>query len=260
MAEFIKNTENEEQKETELEIQEVQQEPQVDPATRVDSTMNWLDKMMNMLGKYSAKKLLQGVLLIFIVIFLGLFAFKPEMFFRSYNDFQKQEHNERMGQRTDVTPQIQDELDKLRKNYGVSWVSVWEFHNNTNNLDGLPFIFASLNYESMNPTLTPIAEQFDDVRVSLYPLVTYLRQKDVWYGTTEDLQAIDNTAYYRAKALGIKYLGFRLLRVEGMPNAAISFAFVEGSEMPENMNDFIQAWTNSGYNINSILSVRNNRK
>ena len=45
-----------------------------------------------------------------------------------------------------------------------------------------------------------------------------------------------------------------------MPNAAISFAFVEGSEMPENMNDFIQAWTNSGYNINSILAVKNNRK
>jgi hypothetical protein len=259
MAEFEKEQEVQEQ-ETQLEPQVEQETTQVNPKERVDTTMTWIDKVLGMLNKYSAKKVLQAILIIFVVVFIGLFAYKPEAIFRSYNDFQKQEHNERMGQRTDVTPQIQTELDKLRKSYGVSWVSVWEFHNNTNNLDGLPFIFASLNYESMNPALTPIAEQFDDVRVSLYPLVTYLRQKDVWYGTTEDLQAIDNTAYYRAKALGIKYLGFRLLRVEGMPNAAISFAFVEGSEMPENMNDFIQAWTNSGYNINSILSVRNNRK
>jgi hypothetical protein len=222
--------------------------------------MTWIDKVLGMLNKYSAKKMLQAILVVFVVIFLGLFAFKPESIFESYDNYKKQEHADGMDQRDDVTPTIQTELNALRKQYGASWVSVWEFHNNTNNLDGLPFIFASLNYESMNPALTPIAEQFDNVRVSLYPLVTYLKQNGIWYGTPEELQEIDHTAYYRAKALGIQYLGFKLMKVEGMPNAAISFAFVEGSEMPENMNDFIQAWTNSGYNINSILAVRNNRK
>lgn len=254
MAEFDK------EKETQETVLEPQTAQESNPKERVDASLKWIDKVLNMLNKYSAKKMLQAILVVFVVIFLGIFAFKPEAIFESYDRYQKQEHTERMGQRTDVTPQIQAELDKLRKTYGASWVSVWEFHNNTNNLDGLPFIFASLNYESMNPALTPIAEQFDDVRVSLYPLVTYLRQKDVWYGDVEALREIDSTAYFRAKALGIKYVGFRLMRIDGMPNAALSFAFVEGSDMPDDIDDFIQEWTNTAYSINSILAVKNGRK
>lgn len=250
-------------KEKEQEVQETTLEPQVNeeqhdggPVDRVDSTMKWLDKVLNMLNKYSAKKMLQAILVLFVVIFLGLFTFKPESIFKSYDDYKKQEHVEGMDQRDDVTPQIQDALDALRKKYNCSWVSVWEFHNNTNNLDGLPFIFASLNYESMNPALIPIADQFDDVRVSLYPFVTYLKKYGIWRGTPEELQEIDHTAYYRAKALEIQYLGFRVMKVEGMPNAVLSFAFVEGSELPDDMDSFVQDWTNTAYDINSILARR----
>lgn len=242
----------------EQEVQETKLEPQVEQSNngdKVDKAMKWVNKVMEMLNKYSAKKMLQGILIVFVIIFMALFAFKPETIFKSYDEYREKAHSERMDKRTNNTPLIQAELNTLRSKYNASWVSVWELHNNTNNLDGLPFIFASLNYESMNPGLVPIAEQFDDVRLSLYPISTYLRQHEMWYGDVEELKEIDYTAYYRAKALGIKYLGFRLMDADGSPNAVLSFAYVEGAELPD-MDDFVESWVMSSYKINGLLTVK----
>lgn len=251
MAEFDKKV----VEETKLEEQPVVQETTEEtPAGRVNATMSWVDKFLKMINKYSVKKILQAMLLLFLLVFLGLFTFKPEKIFETYENYRERTHNERMDRRTNNTPLIQNELDNLRVRYNASWVSVWELHNNTNNLDGLPFIFASLNYESMNPGLIPIAEQFDNVRLSLYPLSTYLREHEMWYGDVEGLKEIDYSAYYRAKALGISYVGFKLMQVEGAPNAVLSFAYVEGSEMP-NMEDFVQSWILASYKINGLLRI-----
>lgn len=264
MAEFIKNPETEQTQEVEETRLEQQaetgggntgaQEKDASPVHKANTVMSWLDKFLLMLNKYSAKKILEAMLFIVLMVLLGIFAFKPEVAFKSYDDYREKSHNERMEKRNNNTPLVQEELDRLRVRYDASWVSVWELHNNTNNLDGLPFIFASLNYESMYPGLTPIAEQFDNVRLSLYPLSTFLRKNEMWYGDVEDLKDIDYTAYYRAKALNIKYLGFTLMEVEHAPNAVLSFAFVEGME-PDDLEDFVQAWVRASYKINGLLTV-----
>lgn len=248
--------------EKEKELQETTLEPQVeqeknestDVKGNVDATMNWLDKALNLLNKYSAKKILQAILVVFVVIFMALFAFKPESIFKSYDEYKAKAHSERMDTRNNNTPLIQSELDNLRVRYGATWVSVWELHNNTNNLDGLPFIFASLNYESVKPGAIPISDQFGELRLSLHPLSTYLRKNDMWYGSVEELKEIDYSGYYRAKALDIEYLGFKIMDVEDSPNAALSFAFVEGTELP-NMEEFIASWVRTSYKINGLLTV-----
>ena len=81
----------------------------------------------------------------------------------------------------------------------------------------------------------------------------------MWFGSVEDLKEVDNSAYYRAKALGIKYLGFRLMEIEGSPNAMMSFAYVEGAEVL-NENELVQNWILSSYKVNSLLSVGGGQK
>ena len=259
MAEFDNEKNVEQLEETVLETREetpVQEEKHEEytPIEKVNTAMAGVEKSIDWIGKYGVKKVLQGILVITLIAFLAMFMFKPESFFKSYENYREKVHTERMDKRNDNTPLIQQELDNLRIRYDASWVSVWELHNNTNNLDGLPFIFASLNYESMNPGLIPIAEQFDNVRLSLYPLSTYLRKNDMWYGDVEGLKEIDYSAYYRAKALGIKYIGFKLMQVDKAPNAVLSFAYVEDAELP-NENDFVQAWMRASYKINGLLTV-----
>ena len=219
-----------------------------------NATIGWLGTIHNFIRENGFKKLFMDLITVCAVVFVALCIFQPNIISNRIEKYRETQHSERMNQRMNNTPLIQAELDKLRIQMDAAWVSVWELHNNTNNLDGIPFIFASLTYESMNPGMTPIAEQFDNVRLSLYPLSSYLREKEMWYGDVEKLKNIDNTAYYRAKALGITYLGFRLMEVEGAPNALLSFAFVEGSEIPRN-DTFIQSWVLTSYKVNSLLSV-----
>ena len=220
-----------------------------------NATIGWMEVIHKFIKKNGFKKLVMDVIAVCVVVFFGLWIFQPGIFSNRLDQYREQKHAEKMVERMNNTPLIQAELDKFRLQTDASWVSIWELHNSTNNLDGMPFLFASLTYESMNPVLTPIAEQFDNVRLSLYPLATFLRENEMWYGDVEALKDIDNTAYYRAKALGITYLGFRLMEIEGSPNAVMSFAYVEGADVPNERN-MVQTWIMSSYKVNGLLTVK----
>ena len=219
-----------------------------------NATIGWIGMIHKFITDYGLKKLVMDLLGVCVVVFIALWIFQPGIFSNRLDKYREARHAEKMVERMNNTPLIQAELDKFRLRTDASWVSIWELHNSTNNLDGMPFLFASLTYESMNPALTPIAEQFDNVRLSLYPLGSYLREKEMWFGDVEGLKDIDNSAYYRAKALGIKYLGFKLMEIENSPNAVMSFAFVEGARLPDE-NAMVQDWVMSSYKVNSLLSV-----
>lgn len=223
-----------------------------------NATIGWIGMIHRFITDYGLKKLVMDLLGVCVVVFVALWIFQPGIFSNRLDKYREARHAEKMVERMNNTPLIQAELDKFRLRTDASWVSIWELHNSTNNLDGMPFLFASLTYESMNPALTPIAEQFDNVRLSLYPLASYLREKEMWYGDVEALKEVDNTAYYRAKALGIKYLGFRLMEIEDSPNAVMSFAFVEGARLPDE-NAMVQDWVMASYKVNSLLSVGGKR-
>ena len=219
-----------------------------------NATIGWVETIHKFIHKNGFKKLVMDIIAVAIVVFIGLWIFQPGIFSNRMDQYREAKHAEKMVERMNNTPLIQAELDKFRLQTNASWVSIWELHNSTNNLDGMPFLFASLTYESMNPGLTPIAEQFDNVRLSLYPLSSYLREHEMWYGDVEVIKEIDNTAYYRAKALGITFLGFRLMEIEGVPNALMSFAFIEGTDVPPS-SDFVQSWVLTSYKVNSLLTV-----
>lgn len=224
-----------------------------------NATIGWVEVIHRFIKKNGFKKLVMDLIAVCVVVFIGLWIFQPGIFSNRLDQYREQKHSERMVERMNNTPLIQAELDKFRIKTDASWVSIWELHNSTNNLDGMPFLFASLTYESMNPALTPIAEQFDNVRLSLYPLGSYLREKEMWFGDVEALKDVDNSAYYRAKALGIKYLGFRLMEIDGSPNAMMSFAYVEGTDVLSE-SSLVQEWVMTSYKVNGLLSVNGNTK
>lgn len=219
-----------------------------------NATLGWMETIHKFIKKNGFKKLVVDLVAVCIVVFIGLWIFQPGIFSERLDQYREKQHAEKMVERMNNTPLIQAELDKFRLKFNASWVSIWELHNSTNNLDGMPFLFASLTYESMNPLLTPIGDQFDNVRLSLYPLASYLRENEMWCGDVEELKEIDNTAYYRAKALGIKFLGFKMMEIDGAPNAVLSCAFVEGVEVPP-LAEITQTCLYTSYKVNSLLLV-----
>ena len=219
-----------------------------------NATIGWIETIHKFVAKHGLKKLFMDLMLVAVVVLGAISYFQPGILVERMEKYKDEKHEARKEMRLDNTPKVQEELDKLRQQYNVSWAAVWELHNNTNNLDGLPFLFASLTYESMNPALTPIAEQFDNVRLSLYPLSTYLGKHEIWCGDVDSLQVIDNSAYHRAKALNIKYLGFKTIDINGETKFLISVAFVDGCEIPD-FEKLKQNCIYTSYKIGSLLSV-----
>jgi hypothetical protein len=219
-----------------------------------NATLGWMDTIHKFIAKNGFKKLIMDLMAVFITVFIALFMFQPGIFVERFKKYEDEQHEYRKELRTNNTPLVQEELDKLREQYNVSWAAVWELHNSTNNLDGLPFLFATLTYESMNPALTPIAQQFDEVRLSLHPLSTYLEKNEIWCGHVDELKEIDVAAYYRAKALNIEYLGFKLLSVDGEPKAVLSVAFVEGCTPPD-FNKLKESCYITSYKIGGYLTL-----
>lgn len=243
-----------ENEKTRLEEMELNSEKIEKVIKTTNATIGWVETVHKFITKLGFKKLVMDMLGVAIFVIVGLWLFQPGIFVERIERYKDQQHEYRKELRTNNTPLVQDELDKLRNQYNVSWAAVWELHNSTNNLDGMPFLFASLTYESMNPALTPIAEQFDNVRLSLYPLSTYLEKNEIWCGDVDSLKTIDNSAYHRAKALGIKYLGFKLLAVNGEPKALLSVAFVEDCEVPD-FEKLKGSCVYTSYKISSLLTI-----
>ena len=219
-----------------------------------NATFKWLDYVNKFITKNGIKRIFTSLFVVFSVVIGGIWLFDPGIFVDRIEKYKEEKHEERAEIRTTNTPLVQEELDRFRKQFNVSWAAVWELHNSTNNLDGLPFLFASLTYESMHPGLVPIASQFDEVRLSLHPLSTYLKENEIWCGNVEELQELDPASYYRAKALNIEYLGFKVITVNGAPKLLLSVAFVEGCDVP-NFEKLKESCVYTSYKIGGLLAV-----
>ena len=218
-------------------------------------TMNLVEKFLNMIDKYGVKKIFEAMLLVVLLIFLMIFSFNPDVVFKAYDEYKEKAHNTAMVERLDNTPLIQDILDDYRRDVDASRVAIFELHNSTNSLEGMPFLFASMTYESINPGLTSAAIEFDNLRLSLYPLATYLREHEVWYGKVDDLEPIDHIAWQRLKILNAKYVAFRLLEYEKMPNAVVVSVFNEGTEFKD-VESVIEKSYVMTYKVAGLLSVK----
>ena len=236
------------------------------PSEKIDSvirttnaTFRWIDSIVRFIKKHGIKQLAVSTMVVALFVFVILWIFQPGVFVDRFERYKEERHELRQEIRANNTPLVQEELNRLREQYNVSWAAVWELHNSTNNLDGLPFLFASLTYESMNPALTPIAQQFDELRLSLHPLSTYLEKNEIWCGQVDSLKTIDVAAYYRAKALNIEYLGFKLLTINGQPKAVLSVAFVEGCAVPD-FEKLRESCVYTSYKISSLLTIDGEKK
>lgn len=224
-----------------------------------NGTMNIMEKFLSLIDRFGIRKIFEAMLLVVLFVFLTIFAFKPESVFNAYDKYKETQHNERMVERLDNTPLIQETIDEYRNKVGASRVAVFELHNSTNSLEGMPFLFASMTYESINPALESAAKEYDNVRLSLHPIISYLRDNEVWYGKIEDLVELDHIAYQRLRVIEAKYVGFKLLETDRVPTALVVTIFNEGSNI-QNLKYVKEESFMMTYKVNALLSVKKKKK
>lgn len=198
-----------------------------------DSALNWVEKFLGLLSKYGFWKILWATIGVAIVSILLYFAFNWEEAFKLYDAWKSRMHDDNMELRVENGPKVQSLIDKLTYKVNASRVLVLELHNGVTSGGGLPFTKCSATYESLNIAVSPVAEQYQEVNMSLMPFTNFLFEHGYWCGDTEELLDIDKALYHKMKSNKTDH--FAACMIEGVNDKAIAFLIVSFDEPLEEL-------------------------
>lgn len=160
----------------------------------------------------------------FIDMFKGLFALvvsaavlfiflNPSYFLERYEQFKEKQHTENIDKRLEISPKINFILEKLLVSTKCDRSFVLEFHNGTDNLSGLPFLYADMTYEEIaNDNIEYIADLYNNVPLSKFPITQKLFENGYWYGGLDELSKIDKRLSSRIKINNGEWTALILLK------------------------------------------------
>ena len=207
-----------------MEQQELNQEKIEINIDNTDSALNWLERILILIKDYGPFKILGAALLISLVSSILYFTLNPTKLIEIYDEIKIEKHDKLMNLRMQMAPKIQSLTDKFTYGMGASRTVILELHNGNTGSSGLPFAKCSATYESLNIGKHPVAQQYQEVNLSLMPFAATLFDNGYWCGNTDDLEKIDRALYYKMKSNGTEH--FASCVVEGIDNKPIAFIIV----------------------------------
>lgn len=191
---------------------------------KIEKGFGFLDKALGMVEKYKIRTILKGVLIILIVAATIGFVNNPTWIFERYDEWQVKQHSEKMEKRLVNNEKVHILAEKLLYKVNADRVLVLELHNGVSSNSGLPFAKCSATYEALNEGVHPVADQYQDVNLSLMPFANKLIEQGYWCGNTEDLMKIDKALCYRM--LGNDTSHFAGCVIQGI-DKPLAFIFVK---------------------------------
>lgn len=197
--------------------------------------LGFLDKALGMVEKYKITTILKGVLIILIISATVGFINNPTWVFEKYDEWKEKEHNELIESRLVNTSKINNLLSKSLYKMNVDRIILLECHNGNNGIGGLPFAKCTATFEVLNDsdTIYPVANQYQEVNLSLMPFANYLFENGYWCGDISELKSIDRTLYHKMASNGTTH--FASAVIEGV-DAPLAFLFVSFSSLPDTHN------------------------
>lgn len=106
---------------------------------------------------------------------------------------QKLEHDKNLDTRDKISAPIQSKINHLKDFYRCSRVSVFEFHNSLVNLNGLPFKWYDLIYESVARGVHAVSYETRNMPFNiLLPIVTKVENGDTVLFSKDDIEDFYN--------------------------------------------------------------------
>ena len=193
-----------------------------------------IERLLELVKKYSFFDWLKSLTLIVIIAAIVGFISNPTWVFDKYEEWREKEHAERLERRFVNNEKLHILSEKLMYKVDATRVLICELHNGLENSAGLPFSKCSATYEAIAEGVVPVAEQYQNVNLSLMPFATFILEKGYWCGDTEALKEIDRGLYYKMKSNGTEH--FAACAVEGV-DKPLAIIFVSFDALPnENHN------------------------
>lgn len=105
----------------------------------------------------------------------------------------KEEHQNDLNTRDQVSIPIQNKINHLKDLYRASRVSIFEFHNSLSNLNGLPFLWYDVIYESIQKGIRPVSGETKNMPYNiLSPITSYIQDGNIKIFNQKDIENFYN--------------------------------------------------------------------
>lgn len=196
--------------------------------------LQWLNDALAIVDKYKIRTIFKAFfIMLLIAAFIG-FLKNPTWVFEQYDKWKEKEHTEALGQRLVNNEKLHISCEKLLYKVQADRVMILELHNGLENANGLPFSKCSATYEAIEQQVKPIAEQYQNVNLSLMPFVNTVFEKGYWCGDVEEILEIDKGLYYKMKSNGTEHFSACLIEGVDKPLAFLFVSFTEPIDTTHN--------------------------
>ena len=221
---------------------------------KIDKGIVWLERIMTMIEKYSIFQFFKGFFIILLTCLLVWFVTNPTYIFEKYEEWQRQAHSEKLEMRMKNNGKLQLLAEKLLYKIGADRVMILELHNGLSSNSGFPFAKCSATYEALNKGITPIANQYQDVNLSLVPFASELFNHTYWCGNVKDLESIDRGLTYKMLSNGTEHFAGCVIKGVDKPLAFIFVSF--GSIHEHNCSDVKNIIKSSTLELALLLELK----
>lgn len=153
----------------------------------ISAIVKYISEMINVITNHGIWKVLEVI----IITMMLTIALNPEIILKIAEKEKTELSKAKKEFRKTNDPIIRSELHDAIYEVNACRASVLEFHNGKENPSGLGFFYADMNYEIIKDEYSYISEQYTNINLSLLELPNILYKDGYWYGTVEDLKAID---------------------------------------------------------------------
>ena len=209
------------------------------------NVIGWLERLLKLQKDYGMERIISSIMLLFITIVVGLFAFNPKLLVNEIQKIQANQHQVAVEKRIKSDPQIREALLELRVALNADRTFIVEAHNGGSNLTSLPFLYVDMTYESVRSGLPFLEDEYKNVRLQRYGFCTFLYNSNYWSGDIEQLQEVDPVFYYRIKGDGVKHFTIMALYGETTVIGALGIEYCDSEPLDsESINRAAQKYGN----------------
>ena len=209
---------------------------------------------MTLIEKYSIFQFLKGFFIILLTCLLVWFVTNPTYLFEKYDEWRNNSHSQKLELRLKNNGKLQLMAEKLLYKIGADRVMILELHNGLSSNSGFPFAKCSATYEALNKGITPIANQYQDVNLSLVPFASELFSHTYWCGNVKDLESIDRGLTYKMLSNGTEHFAGCVIKGVDKPLAFIFVSF--GSIHEHNCSDVKNIIKSSTLELALLLELK----
>lgn len=215
--------------------------------------LGWLERLLELRGRYGFFGILQGLLLLFITGLLVLLLFNPGIVMGIYTRYVETEHSVAIERRFKADADLHVILREMLVRFDADRAYIVELHNGSKNLgSGLPFVKGDMRIEEVRDNVLHVDTEYKEFSLSMFSFISYLFTNGVYIGAVSDMQAVDSRLYYKFMSNDVRGVACIALYYGRMPLGILGLSWC-GREMPS-FDDKVHVFRGYSTQVATILS------